>query len=105
LWSRRGILSNISFNHYSFGAVGAWMLGRSLGIERDEASPGFKHFILRPEPDPGATMTSAAGFYESMYGKIESRWEIKDKHIQYHFVVPANSTATLLLNAPDVKSI
>ena len=41
-----------SFNHYSFGAVGAWMYNYSLGIERDENSPGFKHFILRPEPDP-----------------------------------------------------
>ena len=35
-----------SFNHYSFGAVGSWMYNYSLGIQRDEAFPGFKHFIL-----------------------------------------------------------
>ncbi len=29
-----------SFNHYSFGAVGQWMMAYSLGIERDE--PGFR---------------------------------------------------------------
>ena len=28
-----------SFNHYSFGAVGAWMYNYSLGIQRDEAYP------------------------------------------------------------------
>ena len=39
-----------SFNHYSFGAVGQWMMAYSLGIQRDE--PGFQKFILQPEPDP-----------------------------------------------------
>ncbi len=39
-----------SFNHYSFGAVGQWMVAYSLGIQRDE--PGFRKFILQPEPDP-----------------------------------------------------
>ena len=37
-----------SFNHYSFGAVGQWMMAYSLGIQRDE--PGFKKFILQPSP-------------------------------------------------------
>lgn len=31
-----------SFNHYSFGAVGAWMYNYSLGIQRDEAYPRFQ---------------------------------------------------------------
>ena len=58
-----------SFNHYSFGAVGRWMIAYSLGISRDENSPGFKHFILRPEPDPTGEMNWARGFYDSMYGR------------------------------------
>ena len=44
-----------SFNHYSFGAVGQWMIAYSLGIQRDE--PGFRKFILQPEPDPTGTIT------------------------------------------------
>src|ERR1035438_7636066 len=52
-----------SFNHYSFGAVGQWMMAYSLGIQRDE--PGFKKFILQPEPDPTGVMTSAEGYYDS----------------------------------------
>ena len=94
-----------SFNHYSFGAVGAWMYNYSLGIERDESFPGFKHFILQPQPDPAEKMTSAKGYYNSMYGRIESGWEIKGNSCHYHFVVPANTSATLYLKAFSMNDI
>ena len=94
-----------SFNHYSFGAVGSWMYNYSLGIERDENSPGFKHFILKPEPDPTGKMTYAKGYYDSMYGRIESSWERIGGACNYRVVVPANTTATLKLNAASVKDI
>lgn len=94
-----------SFNHYSFGAIGAWMYNYSLGIERDEASPGFKHFILKPQPDPSGEMTFAKGHYNSMYGRIESGWEIKANSCHYHFVVPANTSATLYLKAGSINDI
>lgn len=92
-----------SFNHYSFGAVGAWMINFSLGIERDGA--GFKKFILQPTPDPTGKMTFAKGFYNSIYGKITSEWKIENKGINYNFTVPANTTATLYLTAEDVRDI
>lgn len=88
-----------SFNHYSFGAIGSWMYNHSLGIERDDNYPGFKHFVLQPKPDPTGQMTSARGFYESMYGRIESGWEMKGDICSYTFLVPANTTATLYLQA------
>ena len=88
-----------SFNHYAFGAVGAWMYNYSLGIMRDDHSPGFKHFILRPEPDPTGEMTYAKGYYDSMYGRIESSWEQKEEGCYYRFVVPANTSATVYLAA------
>lgn len=94
-----------SFNHYSFGAVGAWMYNYSLGINRDENSPGFKHFFLKPEPDPTKKMTFAKGYYDSMYGKIESGWKIEDNDCIYHFIVPANTTATVYLKAQKPEDI
>jgi alpha-L-rhamnosidase len=94
-----------SFNHYSFGAVGAWMYNYSLGIERDEDNPGFKHFMLKPQPDPTGKMTYAKGYYNAMYGRIESSWEIKDNTCYYHFAVPANTSATLYLNAASMNDI
>ena len=90
-----------SFNHYSFGAVGQWMMAYSLGIQRDE--PGFKKFILQPEPDPTGVMTSAEGYYDSMYGRIGSAWKVDGKSLTYRATVPANTSATLYLpvTAPD----
>jgi alpha-L-rhamnosidase len=92
-----------SFNHYSFGAVGQWMMAYSLGIQRDE--PGFRKFILQPEPDPTGQMTRAKGFYDSIYGRISSGWKVENGILTYTAAVPANTTATLYLPATSVKTI
>ncbi len=88
-----------SFNHYSFGAVGAWMYAHSLGIQRCENCPGMKHFLLQPEPDPTGQMTWAKGHYDSMYGTIGSSWREEGSDIVYEFTIPANTTASLRLKA------
>jgi alpha-L-rhamnosidase len=77
------------------------MLAHSLGIERDE--PGFRRFVLQPEPDPTGVMTSAEGHYDSVYGRIGSAWNIDGTTLTYRTTVPANTTATLYLptTAPE----
>lgn len=94
-----------SFNHYSFGAVAAWMYNYSLGIQRDEEHPGFKHFVLMPTPDPDKQMTFAKGHYDSMYGRIESKWKWDDDGWSYMTTIPANTSATLYLEADSVRNI
>ncbi len=91
------------FNHYSFGAVGQWMMAYSLGIQRDQ--PGFQKFILQPEPDPTGVMTSAEGYYDSMYGRISSAWKVDGKALTYRATVPANTTATLYLPASAAETV
>jgi len=92
-----------SFNHYSFGAIGAWMYNYSLGIERDQ--PGFKAFILQPKPDPSGEMTWAKGYYDSMYGRIGSEWSLDDKQLTYKATVPPNTKAMLYLPAASQASV
>src|SRR4030042_947602 len=84
-----------SFNHYSFGAIGQWMIAYSLGIQRDE--PGFRKFILQPEPDPTGKMTWAKGWYDSMYGRISSGWEVENNILTYDAEVPAKTRAPVSL--------
>ncbi len=86
-----------SFNHYSFGAVAAWMYNYSLGIQRDPEEPGFRHFVLKPAVDPNREITSAEGYYDSMYGRVESAWKQTDGKVTFTFTVPANSSADLYL--------
>jgi len=81
------------------------MMAYSLGIKRDDASPGFKHFILRPEPDTTGQMTWARGHYDSMYGRIDSSWKVDGQKLNYQATVPANTTATLFLPAASADDI
>ena len=92
-----------SFNHYSFGAIGQWMMAYSLGIQRDE--PGFQKFILQPEPDPTGEMTWAKGYYDSPFGRISSSWKTGKGLLTYSATVPANSTATLYLPTASPETV
>ena len=56
-----------------------------VGIQPDEAYPGFKQFILKPMPDPTGKMKYARGYYDSMYGRIESSWREERGMIHYAF--------------------
>ena len=86
-----------SFNHYSFGSVGAWLYNYVLGIQRDEAAPGWQHFYLQPQLETTGALTWARGHYDSPYGRIESGWRRTEDGWSYQAVVPANTTATLRL--------
>ena len=93
-----------SFNHYSFGAVGQWLMNRVLGIERDPEKPGFEQFILRPVVDPTGEMTYAKGWYKSSYGKIEAGWEkTSDNKYIYSFTIPRGTTATMVFPNGETK--
>lgn len=94
-----------SFNHYSFGAVGAWMMGYCLGIQRDERQPGFRHFLLRPEADPTGGMTFARGHYDSPHGRIESAWHATEGGTTYEFAIPQGCTASLRLPAASMRHV
>ena len=44
-----------SFNHYAYGAVGAWMYAVIGGIDLDPDQPGYKHIVMHPYPGGGLT--------------------------------------------------
>lgn len=91
-----------SFNHYSFGAVGQWMMANAAGIQR--AEPGFHHFVLQPSIDRSGSIEWVKGHYDSPYGRIESAWKLVDGVLNYQATVPANTTAQLVLpRGTDVK--
>ena len=61
--------------------------------------------MLKPEVDTAGNMTYAKGYYDSMYGRIESSWRVEEDTVIYQCTVPANTTATLHLPATSVKNI
>ncbi len=88
-----------SFNHYSFGSVGAWLYSGAAGIELDEAHPGYKHFSLRPQFT--SRLTRVAATLDSPYGLIASAWYTQDKRVCYDVTIPPNTTADVSLPVPS----
>ena len=80
-----------SLNHYSKGAVVAWLFDTMCGIRVD----GENHFVIAPHP--GGHFTCAKAAYNSVYGRVESGWEKTTDGWKYTVTVPANCTAELRL--------
>lgn len=92
-----------SFNHYAYGAIGEWMFSHVIGVQRDEDKPAYKHFILQPKV--GGEMSFAKGGFETPYGPVRSGWEKTSDGYVYRVTIPANTTASLTLQAPSVSAV
>ena len=86
-----------SFCHYSIGSVGEWMYRTILGINPDDDAPGYKHFIIHPQP--GGTLTWAKGSYNSIHGLIGSDWKTEKGVFILNVIIPVNTSATVILPA------
>jgi alpha-L-rhamnosidase len=92
-----------SFCHYSIGSVGEWMYRVIIGINPDDNIPGYKHFIIHPQP--GGTVTWAKGSYNSIYGRIASDWKKDGNLFTLVIEIPVNTSATVILPAAGPKLI
>lgn len=90
-----------SFNHFSIGSVYQWMVEHIGGIRRSDI--GYKHFIIGPVP--GGKVTEASSHYDSVNGRIESAWKITGNTMRLKLLIPANTTATVILPASSIDSI
>ncbi|MBO5779276.1 MAG: alpha-rhamnosidase, partial [Clostridia bacterium] len=98
-----------SFNHYAYGAVAEWFFSGMAGIRPCEEVPGFERLILAPRPDlrreeeiPAGQkrITSADATYDSVRGRIESRWHFEEGKFVWSFTVPDGVTAEIELPLP-----
>lgn len=84
-----------SFNHYAYGAVGAWMYETVAGLSLDPGHPGYRHVIFRPRP--GGTLTWAEATLETIFGLVGIRWELAGNTLSVKATVPEGTRATLKL--------
>jgi alpha-L-rhamnosidase len=82
-----------SFNHYAYGAIGAWLYSQVAGIDLIE--PAYKHSIIAPKP--GGNIDRACAKLQTMYGEIISNWKIEDGIFNILITVPANTKSTIIL--------
>ncbi len=84
-----------SFNHYAYGAVEEWIMSHNLGIQRDEDRPAYKHIIMQPKINKA--FGKVKGGFRSVYGPINSEWNVTSEGTDIAFTIPANTTATFVL--------
>jgi alpha-L-rhamnosidase len=82
-----------SFNHYALGSIGAWLYRDVAGIAQAPDSAGFRDLVVRPQP--GGRLTWAEASYDSVRGRIATRWEIVDDELRLEVEVPPGATATV----------
>ena len=80
-----------SFNHYAYGAVGAWMFNTAAGINPDPENPGFRRILFLPQPDPRMGHVTAS--IRTAQGVVASHWHYEGDQVRYTFTVPEGCTA------------
>jgi alpha-L-rhamnosidase len=96
-----GQRTNVSYNHYAFGCVGSWMYSYIAGISSLE--PGYKKILINPHS--GDELNEVNCSYESVYGLINSHWEIKDETMYLNVTIPANTSASVILPHNNLNEI
>lgn len=87
----------VSFNHYAYGAVGAFFYRRILGIEAIE--PGYRRFCVRPVP--GGGLTCAQGHIQD----IAAKWKIENGNFMLDVTVPQGKAAEIILPGGGTQSV
>ncbi|MBQ9153779.1 MAG: family 78 glycoside hydrolase catalytic domain, partial [Solobacterium sp.] len=80
-----------SWNHYSPGAVIAWLYDSAAGIT--PLKPGFEK--IRIAPKPGGSLTSLNVSFDSAAGLISVRWEKEGNHVKLIAETPAETEIIL----------
>ncbi|MEX1255404.1 MAG: family 78 glycoside hydrolase catalytic domain [Dehalococcoidia bacterium] len=88
----------LSFNHYAFGAIGAWLYGTVAGVQADP-DVGWRRPRIRPRP--GGGLTHAKARVVTPYGPVESTWRSEGSRFSLAIEVPPNTTAEVWLPGRD----
>ena len=81
-----------SLNHYSYGAVAGWLFDGVCGIRLENQK-------ITISPKPCKLLGYAKASYQSPIGEIISGWKYEGEKIIFEVVIPANTSARLIL--PD----
>ncbi|MEJ5979160.1 family 78 glycoside hydrolase catalytic domain [Novosphingobium sp. PS1R-30] len=87
----------MSFNHYAYGSVGAWLYRHLAGLapadlELPGARPGYRQ--IRFQPQPGGGIDAARAAIDTPFGTAGIDWRIVDDCLSIRLRVPPGANAT-----------
>ncbi len=90
-----------SLNHYSKGAVIAFLHRYTAGLQR--VTPGYRTFRIAPRP--GGGITSASTHHDSPFGRIAVSWTLADGVGSATVTVPPGTEAELVLPDGSIEQL
>lgn len=91
-----------SYNHVMMlGDFVEWLYGDLGGIRA--GSPGFKTLEMNPVIVEDLSYVKAS--HKTMYGIVESNWEINNNTFHWNISIPVNVTATICVPAANEKDV
>lgn len=94
-----GSVSDVSQNHYAFGAIGEFLHRYVAGLDTDPERPGYEHVLIKPRPDPAGRLTHASANLETARGTVSTSWTISDGHLTVDATIPVGATATITVGS------
>lgn len=80
--------------HNCYNGIGSWFIQGLGGIVPISDTPGYKHFIIRPQIPQGLEWVKVSK--ETPYGTVSSAWKAENDRIIFDIHVPTNSSATFV---------
>ncbi|MBT7066736.1 MAG: family 78 glycoside hydrolase catalytic domain [Verrucomicrobia bacterium] len=97
-------LGTASRCHTTLGAaIDEWFYWGLAGIQPDESAPGYEKIVLKPYLPADLPWVKAS--LQTARGTIACDWEQDGRIATLNITVPANSTATVHIPAPDPGTI
>ncbi|MCT9137586.1 alpha-L-rhamnosidase [Streptomyces violarus] len=85
----------LSFNHYAYGAVAAWLYQTVAGLR--PSAPGYR--CLEVAPRPGGGLTSASASVATPYGMSAVDWSVSGGTLTVNVSLPPGATGRF--SAPE----
>ena len=92
-----------SFNHYAYGAIGAWMVRVVGGLDVDPEQEGFRRALVAPRPGGGITWAKTA--LDSLIGRYSVAWQRREDTLEVAVSVPANGSAIVRLPGAQLAGV
>ena len=90
-------------NHCMLGHIQQWFYQCVLGITQAEDSIAFEKITIKPAFETG--LEWAEGHYDSIRGRIGSKWRRRGKEIHLEVTIPPNTTATVHLPVDSIEGL
>ncbi|MBN1441549.1 MAG: family 78 glycoside hydrolase catalytic domain, partial [Planctomycetes bacterium] len=95
-WDGRRVVSH---NHCMLGHIQEWFRSDLVGIQRDPRATAFREIVIRPRIV--GDLRAAGGHYDSIRGRIESRWRLEEDALEMEVAIPPGCAATVHVPAAD----